>query len=162
MTRDRQNQRRARYFIYAFGCLVAADAALGSAHAVFFSQAWRHDDKEVLVELAVSSTHFLTNTIAIVDILVHLLRFDRDDGCAFESAKSTNAFLFSCIGAYADVVGVSFSPPSTPRRVFAWALFGESVASAAVSVACFWWGRGTLRVCEDKRAQMGTRQAPKL
>lgn len=155
MTRDWRNQRSARRFVYAFSLLVVADAVLAVFHAYFFYVSWTDYEKETLLELSLSSTHFLTNTIAIIDILVHLLRFDSDDECAFEPAKSTNAFLFSCIGAYADIVGLSLSKPGSGLRAHGWALFAESVASAAVSVACYRWGTGTLAVCEDPKSKRG-------
>jgi hypothetical protein len=129
---------------------VAADAALAVAHAVWLGQAWQGEDRDGLLELSTSSVHFLTNTIAIVDIFVHLITFSRDEECNFEPAKSTNAFLFSAVGTYSDLAGVAYSRPRSRGRSLAWALLGESAASAVVSLACYVWGRGTVRACETR------------
>lgn len=163
MARDGRNQRWARAYLWLFGALIAADAALAGAHAGLFARAWADRDRERLLELCLCAAHFVSNTIAIADIFVHLLRFDKDDQCAFEPAKSTNAFLFSCIGAYADLTGVAYSEPGGGMRAYGWALVAVSLASAAVSIACYVWGTGTIRVCETSDGQeQPPRPAPRL
>ena len=146
--KQRARRTRGAFFLYAFGFLIVGDIALVATHLVLFGRAWHSQNKEVLLELALMVTHFLTNTIALADIFVHLWRYSSDDECEFEPAKSTNAFLFSCIGTYADLVGVAFASPGTAVRAYAWALLGQGAASAAVSIACYVWGNN---MCKPPR-----------
>ena len=142
------NQRACKTFIRLFEALIVFDLVLFALHVVLLVRTWKDDDRDGLLDLSLATSHFLANTIAISDIYVHLRRFDRDDECAFEAAKSTNAFLFSVIGAYVDLATLSASDPTSYIRVFGWGLFSESVICAVVSVACFAWGRGTIAVCD--------------
>lgn len=155
MARSSQNQRRGRRYLQAFGVLILCDFALFTAHAVLLVLAWKERGHDELLELTIAAAHFVVNSLAIADLFVHLLRFDSDDSCEFEPAKSTNAFLYSLVGAYSDLAAVALSEPGGRVRTLAWALFAESSASALVSIGCYAWGMGTIRVCDEKPVRRG-------
>ena len=148
MARNEKNQRVGSAYLIAFVVIILVDVVLFGVHANLFVRAWKEEDKESILELVICTTHFLTNSIAISDLFVHLVKFNSDSSCAFEPAKSTNAFLFSLVGSYADLAGVALAVPGTAIRNLAWAMFSESIASAAISIACYVWGRGTIDLCE--------------
>jgi hypothetical protein len=102
------------------------------------------------MDLFISSTHFLTNSIAIADILSHLIELKQSRSCGFEISKSSNAFIISCVGAYVDLVGLAGLDAGTMLRTYGWVLFSESCASAALSVACWQWGRATMSACQSR------------
>lgn len=107
-------------------------------------------ERERLLEVSLASSHFLTNSIALSDIFVHLLRFVRDDSCSFEPAKSSNAFLFSVVGAYADLVTTAYAVPGSPTRTLGWIFFSVSTLSAFCSVWCYIWGSRSNAVCPPR------------
>lgn len=160
--RDARNQRLGLFYRRVFSFLIFSDVAFFVLHVVLLAVHWRDREEGntgTLTELALAATHFVTNSIAIVDLFVHLCRFENDEECSFEPAKSTNAFLYSCIGTYADLAACSISTPGSTVNILAWALFAESAASAIASVGCYVWGASTIRVCAEKhrRAHAGAK-----
>ena len=162
MARDPQNQKWGAFYKKSFELLIFLDFGVFLWHLVFVCGAWHKEERSMLLELAVASTHFLTNSIAIADLYVHLRQFDRDDSCSFEPAKSTNCFLFSCVGTYCDLVIVAASDLDSALVPLGWTMVSVSAASAFVSVGCYMWGKGTIAICEEKGAQLPTLRSRRL
>ena len=131
-------------FFNTFVALLTVDGGLLLWHGVLFFTAWRHHEEEPMLGLVLAVPHFVTNSIAIMDTVMHLHRYINYEECEFEPAKSTNAFLFSVIGAYVDFIAALYdtSIDGGDKKLTAllFCMCGESVVCAIVAVSCFWWG----------------------
>ena len=135
--------KRAERFFAIFSVLVLVDIALFIWHAYLFCRAWYANQAENVLGVVVATNHFLANSIAIADLFIHLWRYIYEHSCDFEPSKSTNCFLYSLVGAYA-------GKDNSGIIALGWAMVGQSLASAMVSIAIFTWGLGVARDCEEK------------
>ena len=130
-------------------------------HFALFVNAWHARDYTAIIELSFGITHFLTNTIAIADLYMHLWHFLHSTDCVFASSKSTNCFMYSTIGVYADIVAASLCEISGGER--RWHVLSlyicmvcQGAACALLSVVLYVWGtrlshnRTASSKCEDK------------
>lgn len=158
--RDSRDTRIGYYFLYAFVSLIAIDCVFLVWHMVLLGISWHKQNIEDILSLILSATHFITNTIAVADLLMHLLHFVNFTECEFEPAKSTNAFLFSLVGCYVDFVAALYDLASMgSHRVMFTALFfgmvAQSAACSIVSITCFFWGsKVDATVCEGHPVAM--------
>ena len=140
-------------FYMAYTLLIALDVGLLIWHFTVFVGAWHEGLPEEMTALAFGATHFLTNTIAIADLFMHLGIYIHDRECAFECAKSTNCFLFSTIGVYADLIAAALDNVSEgPHHWYTvslyWSMVAQSAMCSMLSVLLYVWGSRLAQYCE--------------
>lgn len=151
--RKRSAHDTAVLFYYSYSFLIFVDVCLFVWHFIMFGKAWYDKSESDLLELMFATTHFLTNTIAIADLFIHLMSFiNNKETCEFESTKSTNCFMYSTIGMYADIVAVALNNVAAGSHgwysvALYWTMAGQSALSALLSIAVYYWGVKLSRYC---------------
>lgn len=138
-------REHARLFHTAYFTLICLDVLMFIWHFALLVNAWHAGDYDSIIELSFGITHFLTNTIAIADLYMHLWHFLHSTDCVFASSKSTNCFMYSTIGVYADIVATALCGVSGgARRWHVLALYicmvCQGAACALLSVGLYIWG----------------------
>lgn len=151
----------AAFYRRCFLALVCSDVILFVWHATLFVKSAAAEEHDVLVGLAIATAHFLANTIAIADIYVHLVNYTGN--CVdFEPGKSTNCFLYSVIGAYADLATIGLAIASKDEAVVLdlyYAMLAQSLLCAVTSVSLYIWSENTEQACQAFN-RMGQPLAP--
>ena len=145
------NRQEARKYLGLFVLLLIFDACLIAWHTVLIALSVKDMDHEVLIGLVIATAHFLANSVAISDIFFHLWNYTLSKGCDnFEPTKSSNCFLISIVGGYADLATIALAWASNDEKQVMGlyvAMFAQSVLCAIVSISLYDWGKKASTKC---------------
>ena len=98
----------------------------------------------MLLELTIAVAHLSVNSIAVVEVFLHLNTYRLEASCRFEPSRTAFAFIFSLIGLYGDACANVLATQhhfDARFKVLLLLFMVQSFLSLAVSFPCWVWGR---------------------
>jgi len=161
---ERKHVDRATEFFYLYMVVVIMDMLLFIWHFMMMYKELRFDEvHHVSVGVLFATTHFVTNSIAVADIFYHLWEYtDVGSSSVFEPSRSLNCFLFSFLGAYADMVAAMYAKDEHVEYLaLYWSMVGQSFVCFVLGLWIYNWGHHTARKCaqDDEDCTVGARNS---